>query len=205
MEMEQSRIDAIKEGRGRSVRDWVDNYIPGRDFTDKRTDTAVCDGWFDWFCDDKYLSGYTKGIAEKVAQIVDSPRFDADTCSVFLRQICTGGGDLFVGFGIVDTETRDGIFNVYFEGSGTQVWMGCENKFDTWEQARQYIMGGSEFFGFTVNVYGDDRVTMDEYTTEKAMLKDLHEELEEFGKYHEAKDITHSTFSYRLGHEMEDK
>ena len=136
-----------------TIRKFLQDYIPNRDWADKSTDTAIDDGWYSWydqFCKDSSLTNKTKALANKLKQIVDSPRIDPDNQYVFFKNNCPLDGSLYDDFRICDLETGDVIFTIVprsgfgaDEGKGN-VW-GSANNFvaplftGTWKEIKYWF------------------------------------------------------------------
>ena len=68
--------------------------------------------WYDWFCKDSSLAnkGYT--LLQKLNQIADSKKIDADKTYVWFKNNCPCDGSLYDDFRISDIESGDVIYCV---------------------------------------------------------------------------------------------
>lgn len=133
-----------------TIREFLQDYIPNRDWADKSVDTACEDGWYDWFCRDKSLAGKTKALAGKLKQIVDSPKIDPDNQYVFFKNNCPMNGSLYDDFRICDLKTGDVVFTIAprsgFKADGGKgtIW-GSPNNFTaplfagTWKEIKDWF------------------------------------------------------------------
>lgn len=117
-----------------TIREFLQDYIPNRDWADKSDDAACDDGWYDWFCKDSVLANKTKALANKLKQIADSPKIDPNNQYVFFKNNCPMCGSLYDDFRICDLETGDVIFTI-IPRSGFKV---DEGKGSIWGKANNF-------------------------------------------------------------------
>jgi len=130
-----------------TIRQFLADYFPKRNFEDRSVDTACDDGWYDWFCKDHALAGKTKNLGSKLRGISKSKKFDIDTTYVFFKNNCSMVG-LYDDFRICDIETGGVIYTIIPKDVGTkkaEVW-GMENGFKeplisgSWKEIKNWFL-----------------------------------------------------------------
>lgn len=110
-------------------------YITDRDWTDKSFTASCKDGWYDWFCKDKSLSGKLKRMLPMIKRVAESSKVDKDTMYLFFKNNCPMMGPLYDDFRICSIENGDVLWTITpheprgDEGKHSQIW-GRENDFD---------------------------------------------------------------------------
>jgi hypothetical protein len=84
---------------------WIENFNNGKydnDFLEA--------GWYDWFCQDRYLNSKTKKMGQTIKQIKSENLLNNHY--VFFKNNCPVVGGLYDDFRICNLETGDVIFNI---------------------------------------------------------------------------------------------
>ena len=83
-----------------------------REYDKDRTgsDAKVKELWWDWFCKDSSLGNKGRSLLQKLNQIVDSKKIDADKTYVWFKNNCPLNGNLYDDFRISDIESDDVIY-----------------------------------------------------------------------------------------------
>lgn len=105
-----------------TITEFVEKFRNG-EFNSKNKAVQCDAGWYDWFCNDTALAGKTKVLGAKVASIMDSKRFDKDSCYVFFKNNCPLVGPLYDQFSICDIQTGDVLFCIQHLNRGSH---GCD-------------------------------------------------------------------------------
>ena len=74
------------------------------------SDAKVKELWWDWFCKDSSLRNKGRSLLQKLNQIVDSKKIDADKTYVWFKNNCPLNGNLYDDFRISDIESDDVIY-----------------------------------------------------------------------------------------------
>ncbi len=74
------------------------------------SDAKVKELWWDWFCKDSSLGNKGRSLLQKLNQIVDSKKIDADKTYVWFKNNCPLNGNLYDDFRISDIESDDVIY-----------------------------------------------------------------------------------------------
>jgi len=135
----------------RTVKQFLEEYLPNRNWKDKSTETACNDGWYDWFCKDSALAGRLKKMSNKIKQIARSPKIDQDKMYIFFKNNCPMNGNLYDDFRFCDLATHKVVYTI-IPRSGfdvakgrAEVW-GKENNFKeslvegTWNDIIEFFL-----------------------------------------------------------------
>ena len=91
--------------------------------------------WYDWFCREHYLYAKGEKLIKKLMDIVDSEKFDNESCYVFFKNNCPCNGSLYDDFRICDVKTGEVIYTIipsdgFKETKGKAIVWGRENDFE---------------------------------------------------------------------------
>lgn len=74
------------------------------------SDAKVKELWWDWFCKDSSLGNKGRSLLQKLNQIADSKKIDADNTYVWFKNNCPLNGSLYDSMSISDIESGDVIY-----------------------------------------------------------------------------------------------
>jgi hypothetical protein len=111
-----------------SVREWLANYDAGK-YNSPDVDTMIAAGWYDWFCQDRYLLPRLQKMVQHVKRIAESPLIDQDTMYVWFKNNCPVQGSLYDDFRFSDRKTFDVIYTIVPK-SGHKLW---KSKSQVWD------------------------------------------------------------------------
>lgn len=92
--------------------------------------------WYDWFCKDSSLANKGYSLLQKLNQIADSKKIDADQTYVWFKNNCPCNGNLYDDFRISDIESGDVIYCIipksgFANDHGKAQLYSRENDFET--------------------------------------------------------------------------
>lgn len=131
------------------IRQYLADYKSGKYHSpDFRTQFDA--GWSDCFCKMETLPRRTAALTRRLQSIVNSPKINIDTMSVFFKNNSPFDGKLFDDFRICDIAAGNVIFTVipksgYRRSEGRSEVYGRENDFDeplvsgTWEDVQRFF------------------------------------------------------------------
>lgn len=116
-----------------NVSQWIQAFNDGK-FDAKDCQTQIDAGWYDWFCQDKSLSGRLKRMASKVKRIAKSSKIDQEKMGLMFKNNCPLYGGLYDDFRFLDANGSV-VYTIVPKTGHTslngqaEVW-GNENDFD---------------------------------------------------------------------------
>jgi hypothetical protein len=113
-----------------NLRQWCTKFNDGKfDALDIHTQCVA--GWYDWFCNDKYLASKTQKLGKMVVKICRSEKINVFKQYVFFKNNCPMSGPLYDDFRICDMKTGDVIWTVTPKSghTGKAELYGKENDF----------------------------------------------------------------------------
>lgn len=97
--------------KSESISETIRAYRNG-EYDKDRTGSGVKvkDLWWDWFCKESSLINKGRSLLQKLNQIADSKKIDADKTYVWFKNHCPGNGTLYDSMSISDIETQNVIY-----------------------------------------------------------------------------------------------
>lgn len=119
------------------LRETIKAYRNG-EFDKDRTgsDAKVKELWWDWFCKDSSLGNKGRSLLQKLNQIADSKKIDADNTYVWFKNHCPCNGNLYDSMSISEIGTKRVIYCIIPKSGhecdeGKAQLYGSKNDFET--------------------------------------------------------------------------
>lgn len=102
---------------------WRMNYIMGK-YNSPDRKTMIEAGWYDWFCEDRYLQPKLQKMAKIITQISDN-KVNWQTMYVWFKNNCPINYPTYDDFRFADLETGDVIYTVHMPSEFTREVYGA--------------------------------------------------------------------------------
>ncbi len=139
------------ENERQSLRETITAYRNG-EYAKNKTDIVekVYEFWYDWFCKESSLTNKGLSLLQKINQIADSKKIDADKTYIWFKNCCPCNGTLYDRISISEIESNKVIYCIIPKSGhkcdeGKAFLYSWEDEFEkpivegTWKDIKNYF------------------------------------------------------------------